>query len=327
MARIGIISFAHMHAYGYANALMEVDNAELVAVWDEDAMRGQAAATHYNVPFDANLDALLKRDLDAVIITSENVRHRAHAEAAAKARKWVLCEKPLATTVADAQAMIDACKSAGVGLGTAFPCRYAPSLMEVKKQLDSGEFGKVYAANTTNNGSYPGGWFADPALSGGGATMDHIVHVADLLRWMTGKEFTGIYCEIGTQVRTEIDTDDMGVMNMEMEGGAKVAHIASWNRAKSFPTWGDVTMELICEKGVIQVDAFNQKLMVYDDDAGRGRWAGWGENTDLGLVQDFADAVNNKREPSITGLDGLQAVAVTVAAYESATTGRRVAIG
>ena len=326
MARIGIMSFAHMHAYSYAACLNELAEAEFTAVWDDNHARGKKAAREFNTAFVPELDKFLALDMQGVIVTSENVRHREMVEAAAAAGKWVLCEKPLAPMVADAKAIVTACKRAKVGLGTAFPVRYSEPMMAVRQMLKSGEYGEIYAASCTNNGQFPGGWFAKQALSGGGATMDHTVHVVDALRWMTGREFTRVYCENGNLLRHGIDTDDIGSLHLEMEGGIQISHVASWNRAKSFPTWGDVTMEIVCEKGVIRVDAFNQKISVYNDDAVRAEWTYWGGNPDLGLIQDFVAAVDERREPSVTGVDGLRAVEVAVAAYKSAAAGKMVRI-
>jgi len=326
MAKIGVMSFAHMHAFSYAACLNELPEATLVAVWDDNPKRGRAAAKQFGTTFVADLGKFLRLDIDGVIVTSENVKHRSMVERAAKAGKWILCEKPLAPSVEDAKAMIACCKKAKVGLGTAFPCRYSPPLIAARNALVSGEYGEVYAVACTNNGQFPGGWFAKKALAGGGATMDHTVHVADVLRWMTGKEFTKVYCENGTLLRHGIDTDDLGSLHMEMEGGLQVSHIASWNRAKSFPTWGDVTLEIVAEKGVIRVDAFNQKINVYNDDALRAEWAYWGGNPDLGLIKDFVDAVDERREPNVTGVDGLRAVEVTVAAYKSAKLRKTVSV-
>ncbi|MBI4560008.1 MAG: Gfo/Idh/MocA family oxidoreductase [Candidatus Hydrogenedentes bacterium] len=318
MAKIGMMSFAHMHAYSYAASVKQLPDATLAAIWDDNPKRGREMARKFGAPFISNVKKFLAADVDAVIICSENVKHRPMVELAAAAGKWILCEKPLATTVKDGEAMVATCKKAGVGLGTAFPCRYAPTLIEVKSQIAAGKFGEIYAASCTNNGSYPGGWFSEPQLSGGGATMDHTVHVVDLLRWMTGKEFTRVYCENGTLIHKKLKTDDVGVVHLEMEGGLMVSHIASWNRSRSFPTWGDVTLELIGEKGVISVDAFNQKVNVYCDKVMRAEWVCWSGNMDLGLVKDFVAAVDARREPPITGVDGLKAVEVTVAAYEAA---------
>jgi predicted dehydrogenase len=326
MAKIGIMSFAHMHAYSYAACVKELPSAELTAVWDDNPRRGRTAAKQFGARFIGDLDAFLASGIEGVIITSENVKHRSTVERAAAAGQWILCEKPLATTVADAKAMIACCKKAGVGLGTAFPCRYSPPLMEAKRLLDSGEYGTVYAACCTNNGSFPGGWFAEPALAGGGATMDHTAHVAELCRWLFGREFKTVYCEIGRQVHHGVKTDDMGSLHLEMDGDIQVSHIASWNRAKSFPTWGDVTLEIIAQNGVISVDAFNQKLNVYNDDVMKTEWAYWGSNPDLGLVADFVTAVDARRAPGVTGEDGLRAVEVTVAAYKSAKSRKVVAV-
>ena len=324
MAKIGIMSFAHMHAYSYAACLNQLEEAEFVAVWDDVQQRGRDAAKQFGAKFIKDLDRFLATDIEGVIITSENVKHRAMAEKAAKAGKWILCEKPIAPNVKDAKAIIDACKKAKVGLGTAFPCRYAQPLIAVKKQVAAGDLGELYAASCTNNGQFPGGWFAKDELAGGGATMDHTVHVADVLRWMTGKEFTKVYCEKDTLLHPNINTDDVGSLHLEMEGGLVVHHIASWSRSQSFPTWGDVTIELIGEKGVVRVDAFNQKIDVYNDAVMKAEWANWGDNPDLDLVKDFVAAVDQRRQPPITGIDGLRAVEVTVAAYKSARTGKMV---
>ncbi|HOE65694.1 MAG TPA: Gfo/Idh/MocA family oxidoreductase [Candidatus Hydrogenedentes bacterium] len=324
--KIGIMSFAHMHAWSYAHALKGMTDVALTAIWDDNAKRGRAMAEQLGVPFVKDMNKFLAMDTQGVIVTSENVKHRAMVEAAAKAGKWVLCEKPLATTVADAKAMIAACRKAKVGLGTAFPCRYIPAIKAVRAQTASGALGDIYAMSCTNHGQFPGGWFAKTDLSGGGAVMDHTVHVIDLVRWMTGKEFTKVYCECGNVIHKGIGTDDTGSLHLEMEGGIIVSHIASWNRARTFPIWGDVTLEIVAEKGVVAVDAFNQKIGVYSDDVGKGFWAYWGGDSDQGLVRDFVDAVRERREPAITGEDGLRAVEVTVAAYASARSGKMVAI-
>ena len=326
MAKIGIVSFAHMHAYAYAACVNALPNAELVAVWDDDAKRGRAAAREFGTKFVGDMQRFLSAEFDGVIVCSETVRHRTMVEAAAKAGKWVLCEKPLATTVADAKAMIQACGAAGVGLGTAFPCRFITPVIEARNRLKNGEIGRLHAAACTNNGSFPGGWFADPKLSGGGAVMDHTVHVVDALRWMTGKEFTKVYCDCGRVLHKCIRTDDVGSLHLEMEDGVIVSHVASWNRAESFPTWGDVTFELVGSRGVMSVDGFNQKIDVYSDRAQKTEWAFWGDDANLALVKDFVEAVDARQAPSVTGEDGLRALEVTLAAYRSAKSGKMVSL-
>lgn len=327
MIKLGIMSFAHLHAYSYAHCVNSIPDVELTAIWDDNKARGKEASEKYNTKFVENIDDFLSLPIDGVIITAENVNHKPLAVKSAQAGKWVLSEKPLATTIDDALFMIETCKKAGVGLGVAFPCRFLTPILRVKEYIQEGKLGEILAIACTNNGSYPGGWFSDVNLSGGGAVMDHTVHVADLLRWMLNKEFESVYCELGNQVHKGVfETDDMGCLQLEMERGLQVSHIASWNRPKSFPTWGDVTMEIIGTKGVIYVDAFNQKLNIYSDFVMKTEWGFWGDNPDLALIQNFVKSIQEKREPMSTGLDGLRSVEVTVFAYESFKAGKRVKI-
>ena len=327
MTKLGIMSFAHLHADGYAASINMLDGVELTAVWDDNARRGRAKAKAFDTSFVKHLDAFLDSDIEGVIICSENTKHRAMAEKAAEAGKWILCEKPLATNVADAHAMRAAAKKHKVGLGTAFPCRFSPPLKMVRDQLKAGQYGEVYSASCTNHGSMPGGWFTDEKLSGGGAVMDHTVHVADLLRWMLRMEFTKVYCDAANLFhKKQFDVDDLGCLHLEMEGGIQVSHIASWSRPQSFPAWGDVTMELICEKGTVHVDAFRQKLDVYSNAAKKAEWVPYGGNTDLGLVSDFVASIRERREPYANAVDGIRATEVTVAAYRSLASGKPVKI-
>ncbi len=326
MIRIGIMSFAHLHAHSYAACLKKIPGAELAGIWDDRPARGRAAARASGVRFFAQQGDLLLGGLDAVIVCSENIKHREHVEAAARAGLWVLCEKPIATTIVDARAMIAVCAKARVGLGIAFPCRFATPLVEIRTRVRGGEIGALVAAACTNNGQYPGGWFADPAQSGGGAVMDHTVHVADVLRWITGSEFTRVHCSCANLIHEGLQTDDVGSLLLEMTNGAKISHVASWNRPESFPTWGDLTLDLAGTKGSLRVDAFRQKIDVYADSVGKGAWVGWGDDANLGLVRDFVCAVRDRRSPAVTGEDGLRALEVTLAAYRSAQSGKAIAI-
>ena len=97
-ARIGFISFAHMHAFSYASALRKL-GITAVGIYDDDAARGQKMAEQFGTRFFSDLDALLAEGLDGVIICSENINHQAHVEAAAGRVPYILCEKPIATTL------------------------------------------------------------------------------------------------------------------------------------------------------------------------------------------------------------------------------------
>lgn len=316
--KVGILSFAHMHAYSYAQCLKDIDGVELVGIADENEERGQEAAHQFHTKYFQDYHHLLSESIDAVIICSENNRHKEMTIAAAKAGKHILCEKPLATSVEDAWEMIEACKQYNVKLQTAFPVRFNPPVQRVKQMIDDGELGRIVSIRGTNRGQNPGGWFVNSELSGGGAVLDHTVHVVDLMRWFLNSEVKEVYAEVDT-VFNDIDIDDCGLLMLEFENGVFASHDPSWSRCKTFPTWGDVTMEIIGTNGIVQLDAFKQHLMVYSDEDSKISQDFWGNPHDLGLVEDFIACIKENREPSITGYDGLKAMEVALLAYKSAS--------
>jgi len=317
MVRIGMMSFAHMHAGSYAACLNSLPNAQIVGIADDDEARGREMASRFNTQYFSSYEALLSAGIDAVVICSENARHKDMTLMAASAGKHVLCEKPLATNVIDAMAMISACKKAGVQLMTAFPCRFHPAMQRVKAMVESGKIGRILAIRGTNRGRNPGGWFTQLEKSGGGAVMDHTVHVTDLMRWLTGAEVVQVYAEIDNLIN-HADFDDVGFLTLELSDGTFGTLDSSWSRPKTYPFWGDVTLEIVGEDGVISMDMFSQNLVLYSDTQGAISWINWGSNMDLGLTRAFVNAVESGTPVQITGEDGLKAVEVVQAAYRSA---------
>lgn len=324
---LGIISFAHGHAHSYAKCIDEIAEAHLAGVYDDDINRGQRAARQYATGFFSSIDELLALELDGVIICSENAKHRNHLQESAGRVAAILCEKPIATTLDDARAMIDHCAETNTKLQVAFPVRFAPAIQRVKEMLDAHELGRIYAVKCTNHGSMPGQWFVDEALSGGGAVMDHTVHVIDLLRWFWETEVVEVYAEIGENLlHQRLGIDDAGILSFRLANGVYGTLDTSWSRPRSYLTWGDVKLAVVGQNGSIQVDAFEQHLLVAADKTGKSRWQNWGSNMDLGLVKNFVDSIRSGEPPLITGLDGLKSLQVALAAYQSAQTGYPISI-
>ena len=274
--KIGIFSFAHMHAASYAEALAAHPGAALAGIADPDPARGQAMAAQFGTAYFPSETALLDQALDGVVVTSENVHHRRLVEAAAGAGvKAILCEKPLATTTEDARAMVSACAAAGVSLATAFPCRYSPAFKRLREQVSAGAIGNVLALRGTNHGKMPGGWFTDTSLSGGGAVIDHTVHVADLNRLLLGREAAEVYAEIGHGFYHQ-EWEDTGFLSIGYHGGVFATLDTSWSRPASFPTWGDVTLQVVGTEGVLELDMFAQNLVHYGSSSG-GAWEPLGQ--------------------------------------------------
>ena len=328
LVKIGIMSFAHHHAEAYINNVRNVPGVELLGLADEDPQRGQHFAQRFQAPYFDSYEALLNARPDAVLVCSENGKHRPLVEMAAAAKVHVLCEKPLATNPADSQAMVDACREAGVKLMTAFPMRFSTPLLEVKARLDAGDLGQVYCFNATNQGEAPlhlRPWFVDKELAGGGALTDHIVHLADIMRWYLRSEVIEVYAQSNQIMHAaEVEVETGGLVMLTFANGVFASIDCSWNKPDYYPTWGGLTFEMVTERGAVIVDGFKQNLTVYSHDVRRPLWAYWGSDMNQAMIDEFVAAIREAREPRVTGEDGHRAVEIVAAAYESARAGQPV---
>jgi predicted dehydrogenase len=295
-----------------------MNNAELVAAWDEDENRLDKCVRDYDIPQSSvNIDEILSLPIDAVIVCSRNTTHAYIACKSAKAGKHVLCEKPIATTIEDGERIIKACKDAKVKLMTAFPCRFLPQMKRAKYIFQEGKLGALYAIRATNHGSMPGGWFIDPELSGGGAVLDHTVHVIDLLRWITGLEVTTVYAEMDTRLHN-IPCEDIGMLTFTLGDSTFGTLDTSWSRSAAFPIWGDVTLRFVGSNGILEVDGFPRAFHIYDLNHTPQHYAlSGGDNADLEMIKEFIAAIQEDRESLVSGEDGLEALRVALSAYQS----------
>jgi len=322
---IGIASLSHLHAFTYAGILNDLPDVHFVGIYDEDPERGQLAASEHDIRFYEDYRSLLT-DVEGVIICSDNSLHFHYAEQAAEAGVHILIEKPITTIGEQARALIELCKERRVWLQTAFPVRMNTSVNQVKMRIDQGEIGEIVAISATNHSKMPGGWFVDPARSGGGAVLDHTVHVLDILRWMLRSEVHSVYAEIGTLLN-DIPVDDCGLLSLTFENGIVATLDTSWSRPASFPIWSDVTLRIIGTKGVIHLDMHGQVGQVWENGATlTHRHIPWGDSANQALIREFVDSIRDNRSPVITGEDGLRAAEVAWSAYVSAQQRRPVPI-
>ncbi|MBK7203278.1 Gfo/Idh/MocA family oxidoreductase [Candidatus Amarolinea dominans] len=326
--RIGLLNLAHHHVISYIANLRALPGVELIGAADADQARCQHVAQTYGMTAFPSYDALLAARPDGVIVCAENTRHRALVEMAAAAGVAVLCEKPLATTLEDGRAMIDACRRAGVSLMTAFPMRFSAPLLELKALLDRGGLGQVVACNGTNQGQMPqqhAAWFVDPALSGGGALMDHIVHLADVLRWLLQSEVVEVYAQTNRIMHAaSVTVETGGLVMLTFANGVFASIDCSWSKPLNYPTWGGLALEMIGTRGVVSADAFRQNLDIYNQRRGDHTWRFWGADADQALLAEFIHALRTQRAPAVSGEDGYRALQITLAAYTSAQHGQPV---
>ena len=196
--------------------------------------------------------------------------------------------------------------------------RFCAPAIALRDAVRAGVVGAPLAVMATNPGRYPGGWFGDPALAGGGAVMDHTVHVADLLRWIFEREVTSVYAEIGTRIHPGPANGRcrpalarprgwaLGQPRRELVARRDLADLGRADDGRHRREWrpGDGRLK--------------QNLQFFDDRAGRYGLVPCGAGGDLPLVRAFFDAVRHDTAPPVTGEDGLRALEVALCAYESA---------
>lgn len=335
MIRFGLISFAHVHSDGYAWALRSIEqedhSVKLVAISDTDSSRGEPKAREWNAKFFSDYHEMLRSgEIDAVIISSENSRHAEEIVACAEAGIHMICEKPVAISEAQLATIRGALEKKQIVFQTAFVCRYSPAVVEAKCMIDSGSLGSIRAISATNHGRYPGGWFGDPSLSGGGAIIDHTVHAADVIRLLTGDEFGTVRAFRPPNLRSDLQVEDAALLYAHMDRtGIPISIDCSWSRHDKWPTWGDLQLMIVAEKGAIRIDAFKPHINVSTNSG--FEWHSLGEDLNVKLIRSFTNAVNAQTgtptrvhpgyadDPSLRAdfQAGAQAARVALAAYES----------
>ena len=184
------------------------DNPKLkfVSVFDINQKKGKKLAKIYKLNYFDSYESLLESDIDAVLVM---VPHYAHEEVviqAAKARKHILCEKPMATTLEGCDRMIEATKKAGVKFMIAENHRFLPVHQSIHDFINEGTIGKVFMIRSyegvpeVHNVTNPNSWKADPIKAGGGALMDMGVHKFATLNWILNDTVESAYCWITKQI-------------------------------------------------------------------------------------------------------------------------------
>jgi predicted dehydrogenase len=314
--RVGLVSAAHVHTPSYAHQFAVHPRSEIAGVWDDNAARGEQFATERGLRFFPHLDDLLSA-CDAVAISSENTKHLAQIEACASSGRHILCEKPIVVRREDFQPLRASVRNSGVKFMTAFPCRFSPGWQVIKEKIRNGDLGDLVSINATNRGQCPQSWFVQPDLSGGGAMIDHVVHVGDLLNELFGVSPKNVYAQVGSNTYGGKDWDDTAMLTLDYESGVFVTLDSSWSRPGSFKTWGDVTLKIVGTKGVLHVDLFGQGLDWFSNAAGNHQVIGYASDLDAAMVDAFIRVCLDDAEVPVTLEDGLAAVEIAIRGYES----------
>jgi myo-inositol 2-dehydrogenase/D-chiro-inositol 1-dehydrogenase len=328
---IGIIGagrISHVMSAAYAR----LSQARLVAVADVAPGAAENLAVKFDIPltFERYEDLLACSEVDAVLICTPTFLHEEIAVAAAKARKHIFCQKPMALTVEACEAIDFAATDAGVVLQAGFMVRFTPPFADVKEAIESGEIGRLIAIRSSVFGWEPSAeWFYDP-LKGGGVLIDTIIHTMDLFRWYAG-EVDVLFASGGAYVlegAKKYGTPDNIMCSMRFRSGAMGDIFGSWTTG-----FGDKTLEVYGTQGSILVDLVGKQgghFFIKKRSPGGARPEGW---SNLGLLwkygyqgeaEQFVNTILGRAQPQATGRDAIEAQRLAIMAGHSIRTGELV---
>lgn len=302
---------------------------EIVAVMSTDAARGRAYADEFGVPHaTTSLADLFATGVEAVYVSTTNERHRAETVAAAAAGVHVLCEKPIATSLADARAMIDACARARVVLGVNHHLRNGAIAQAMRSMIVGGRIGRPLAARIVHAGYLPEhlhGWrLRDPA-AGAGALLDLAVHDADLLRFILADEPESVSCFAQNGGLASEGIEDAAMSLIRFRSGL-VAELFD-----GFTTrYAETSVEAHGVEGsLVARDCMTQRphgTLALRGPKGEEALEIEHRNVYVPGVLAFQEAMAGRGRPAASGEDGLISLAVALAALELGRTGRAVKV-
>ena len=318
------------------DAIRKIEGLELCAVCDTVEARARDAGERLDVPAYTNYQQLLaKADADLITICTPSGMHSAQGVLAARAGKHVITEKPMAITLEQADALVEACDAGGVRLFVVKQNRLNPSVQLLKRAVDKGRFGRIFLANTTVRWHRPQEYYDAASWRGtwefdGGAFMNQASHYVDLIQWLIGP-VESVMAKTATQAR-RIEAEDSGIAVLKFRNGALgvievnvLTHPRNWE--------GSIT--IMGEKGTAKIGgtAVNKvehwSFAEYDDDdklieaaaTNPASVYGFGHE---GYYRNVLAVLRGDAEPETDGRAGRKSLELILGIYASAKTGRDV---
>jgi UDP-N-acetylglucosamine 3-dehydrogenase len=325
---IGLGRFGEVHC----DALSQLPQAELYAVCTRSEPRLQELARQFNVPhaYTSYEELLTNPEVDAVCVVTMWDQHAAPAIASLKAGKHVFIEKPMASKVADCEAIVRAAQTAARFCMVGHICRFNPRYSAAKQEIDSGAIGNIVSMYARRN--IPAS-VSERVLTKIGPITGDGVHDTDLMLWFTRAKVETAYAE--TLSVRGLRYPDIGWTMYRFETGAIGVCENVWFLPEKTPYRIDERMEIIGTEGAIYIQESPASLSVCDKDGWRSPdstyWPtlhGMRSGALREELQYFANCILEEKEPTIiTPREALEAVRACLAAEESAALGSPVAVG
>ena len=343
MINVGILGCGKIAQVRHIPEYAENPDVKLAAFYNPSRKRAEEQAEKYGGKvYDTAEELLADKSIDAVSICAANYAHAELSIKAMEAGKHVLCEKPMATTLADCEAMVECAKRTGKFLMIGHNQRLARAHVEAKRLIDQGLIGDIITFRTTFGHGGPetwainpgkNVWFFDKKKAAMGAMADLGVHKTDLIQFLTGQRVVRTTARLVTlDKRGEdgelIGVDDNAVCIYEMSGGAFGTMTASW----TYYGAEDNSTVLYGTKGIMRIyDDPNHSIVVKLSDGEEQVYdveqIQTNDNqTKSGVIDLWVECLKNNTPPEISGESALYAMRAVFASIESSQTGRAVEI-
>jgi len=264
-------------------------------------------------------------DVEGVYVATPNIYHAPVSIAMLNAGKHVLCEKPMATCVAECEKMVKAAKNSGKILQIGFQNRFSEDAQFVRSLISSGLLGRVYKTKSygihVNSG--PGGWFTKKRLAGGGALIDMGVHAIDMTRFLLGEpKAEKVYAKVETRFGN-YDVDDFAVVMIEFENGCtSIVEAGWWNTYSDGP---EAATQVFGEKGYARIYPVEVRMRL------GGKWGVYKPSLPDSdpyerEIKHFIECIILNKPTDVPGEAGLEAQRIIDAAYKSSKLGVAVKV-
>jgi UDP-N-acetylglucosamine 3-dehydrogenase len=301
--KVGVIG-AGSWGKNHLRVFSELETAELVAVCDREEARAKNLSERYGITYYLHFRDLLKREeVEAVTICTPTTTHFKIALEAVELGKHVFVEKPMVSTSEEARRLLAKAEEKGVNLMVGFIERFNPGVQKVKSLIKSNIFGNVVLAFARRVGRWP------ERIGDVGVVKDTAIHDLDIMRFIFEQEPQSIYARMGSLGHR---FEDYAQIMLGFHGIQTGFIEANWLTPKK-----KRTLTVTCENAIVSLDYLTQKITVEDVYGLRDVSPNWDEPLMLEL-QDFVESIIEDRAPSVTGMDGLNALNLAELAIASA---------
>ncbi len=333
--RVGLVGCGNIGARAHLPTCTQIPEAEVVAVCDIVEERARAAAERSGATAYTDYCQLLEhQDVDVAIIALPNDLHAEASIAAAETGKHVLCEKPMALTLEEADAMIEAAKKTGVKMMVGQTRHFDHRYVSIKEQLDAGMVGRLVFIRHSARQFLPfppDAWQWDPQR-GGGVFLNISIHATDLLRWFFGEDAVEVFA-VAKSVREAAraaGSYDHAFITCQFEGGGVGFVEPSWVYPGDFGGTLYAQLDVVGTAGKVQyADKDTNPMLIYTTEKGHElpRYFEFMSTTEYAFdeeIRHFARCILDDQEPAVSLQHARAALEMTLAAQRSAETGQPV---